>query len=172
MSFGWAHSPAGSASRQPRPLCLPGMGVAIAPFCDFALKPNALLVEEPEGEEGTRREARRYQALGSCQLTVIFSSLHFSSPPRGRPLWILSPSHPCSNWLFEQLVTPESRPPASWMFGSCFFFRPSTLISTSQLPTSNTAEVAIDTPLAFGWRRPGPRQRHQRQPRRRGDIGV
>lgn len=44
------------------------------------------------------------------------------------------------------------------MFGSCFFFLPSTLISTSQLSTSNAAEVAIDTPFGFGWSHPGPRQ--------------
>lgn len=70
MSLGWADSPAGSAWRQPRPLCLLEMGVAIAPSCDFALKPNALLVQSPKAKKA--REATRYQALGSCQQAIHF----------------------------------------------------------------------------------------------------
>lgn len=78
MSFGWAHSPAGSASRQPRPLCLPEMGVAIAPFCIEAKRASGA---EPEGEEGTRGEGKkisgtRPRKLSAGNLFLPFFTFH------------------------------------------------------------------------------------------------
>lgn len=78
MSFGWAHSPAGSASRQPRPLCLPEMGVAIAPFCVEAKRASGA---EPEGEEGTRGEGKkisgtRPRKLSAGNLFLPFFTFH------------------------------------------------------------------------------------------------
>lgn len=146
MSFGWAHSPAGSASRQPRPLCLPEMGVAIAPFCIEAKRASGA---EPEGEEGTRGEGKkisgtRPRKLSTGNLFLPFFTFHL---PQKDDLWILSPSHPCSNWLFEQLQSPDPRHHGCLVVAFFFFhqrlFRPRASRPATLLKSPSTLSLAL-----------------------------